>query len=238
MKRHVIHYLVASAAVMGSPVERIALPQPSTISEKMISAESAVGIILDIMQSGDDAPYIGEQVSQLEHALQAAQMATNTNPHDHEMIIAALLHDIGHLCAPQRSDTMEGVGIAQHENIGADFLQACGFSQRITETVRGHIQAKRYLVYKRPEYYHTISQASKTTLKHQGGPMSAQEARAFESDPFFSEKVQLRLWDEASKVIGQKVATLESYKDILLAHLTNTTANEHRRSLFLASGIY
>src|SRR5215831_11597843 len=123
--------------------------------------------------------YAGEKVTQLEHMVQAAQLAEEKG-YDEEVILAAFLHDIGHICvSAQGSNEMDGFGIKDHEEVGADFLQEKGFSKRLIRLVESHVQAKRYLTWKSAEYYNQLSEASKKTLEYQGGRMSEEEAKAF-----------------------------------------------------------
>lgn len=113
---------------------------------------------------------------------------------DEEFVLAALFHDIGHILGLEAFLEMEmdNCGILDHETIGAQFLYSLGFSYHCCQLVRNHVQAKRYLCYKNPDYYNELSEASKTTLRFQGGPMSAEEGRAFEKHPMFEEILLLR----------------------------------------------
>ena len=86
----------------------------------------------------------------------------------------------------------------------------------------GHVQAKRYLTFIVPDYYENLSEASKQTLAKQGGPMTEDEAEAFESDPLFQQKILMRYWDEEAKVAGLEVPDLESYRPMIIMHLKNT----------------
>lgn len=171
--------------------------------------------LLSLMEAASDRGYIGEPVSQLEHALQCAYFATNAGASS-ESILAALFHDIGHLCAPQGADEMEGLGIVRHEDIGANYLQKLGFSITVCELVRGHVQAKRFLTWKNPSYLEKLSSASRRTLDHQGGPMSEAEALAFEQDPLFKDKLRVRSWDEMAKDPKLKVPPLAFYIPMIL----------------------
>src|SRR5579862_7023039 len=120
--------------------------------------------------------YAGEKVTQLEHMAQAAQLAEEQG-YDEEVILAAFLHDIGHISEAAKGDNeMDGFGIVDHEELGAEFLREKGFSKKIARLVESHVEAKRYLTYKDPAYYANLSAASKRTLEYQGGPMTAEEA--------------------------------------------------------------
>jgi phosphonate degradation associated HDIG domain protein len=165
------------------------------------------------------ADYIGEPVSQVEHMVQAAQLAEGEG-YEEEVVLAAFFHDIGHLCEfVQPVVTMGGAGVADHETIGADFLIQKGFSERMGKLVQSHVPAKRYLTYKFPEYFEKLSPASKATLSYQGGMMSEEEARRFENDPYFPLYVKLREWDDKAKETNLPYVLLNKYKQMAIAHL-------------------
>src|ERR1700754_2839498 len=95
--------------------------------------------------------------------------------------------------------SMGGYGKKSHERIGADYLRSVGFPERVAKLVENHVQAKRYLTFKFPDYYNQLSEASRKTLEYQGGVMSAEEAHAFETDPLFETSIRMRKWDELAK---------------------------------------
>jgi putative nucleotidyltransferase with HDIG domain len=187
--------------------------------------EQVVEDIMAILQQGAAYDYIGEPISQLEHALQCAQRAKNANADD-ETIVAALLHDIGHLLV---HDDTNGLGAADHEKIGAAYVLEKGFSQKIADLIRGHVDAKRYLTFVNPTYYERLSSASKETLILQGGPMDEAQALEFEQQPYFKDKLLLRTWDEQSKLLNYIVDSLESYRELLLKVLTLYQAAHYKK---------
>ncbi len=161
-------------------------------------------------QSGHDA-HFGEPVTQLEHALQCACLAEQTGA-DNETVVAAFLHDIGHLLPPEwAGDYMDGYGTVDHEKLGADFLREQGFSEKVAQLIEHHVNAKRYLVFKHPDYFARLSEASVKTLAFQGGPMKPGEALAFETNPYFRGILQLRAWDEQAKIPGQPTPDMVHY---------------------------
>lgn len=175
--------------------------------------------LITILTSGHEREYIGEPVSQLEHALQAAYFATKSGAHELQ-ILAALLHDIGHLIGHEALDETNNLGVKQHESVGAEFLATMGAPQLVCELVRSHVDAKRYLVFKNADYRRKLSDASLQTLALQGGAMCQEEATAFERDPLFREKVALRNFDERAKVAGLVVPPCESYQALFERHFT------------------
>ncbi len=184
--------------------------------------------IFALLQRRGLEAYFGEPVSQIEHACQCAQFAEQEG-HDEEVILAALLHDIGHICALPGEEEMPGLGIMRHEQVGAFQLRKYGFSEKICRLVEGHVQAKRYLTFKDSHYYENLSEASRQTLKIQGGRMDAEEAEAFETNFLFEMMVKMRLWDEAGKEVGKPLPDMERYREMCLQHLQSEQDRSHHR---------
>ncbi|MES2888781.1 MAG: HD domain-containing protein, partial [Pseudomonadota bacterium] len=134
-----------------------------------------------------------ESVSALAHALQCAQLAEQARA-EPSLIAAALLHDIGHFLV--RTTPADDHRDDTHEVRALPFLYT-GFGAAVTEPVRLHVQAKRYLVATDPTYFATLSPASVHSLALQGGPMSLQQQHQFQAQPFHAEAVALRRWDDA-----------------------------------------
>ncbi|MFZ4543905.1 MAG: HD domain-containing protein [Saprospiraceae bacterium] len=171
--------------------------------------------IFDLYKRLGDKEYIGEPVSQLEHAEQAAHLAS-LETDDPYIILAAFLHDIGHICEPANlENSMNGFGMISHEKVGADFLRKMEIPERIAYLVEQHVQAKRYLTYSQPEYFNQLSTASKMTLEFQGGIMTPLEALSFEENDDFLVILRLRQWDEAAKEIGQNLNFIDHYENML-----------------------
>jgi phosphonate degradation associated HDIG domain protein len=145
--------------------------------------------------------YLGEPVTQTEHALQAAHAAEQAGAGS-ALIAAALLHDVGHLLDADSPDprAREATDF-RHEDRGADWL-ARHFGPEVVEPIRLHVAAKRYLCATDARYYHQLSEASKASLQLQKGPFSAREARQFEQGLHFRAALALRRWDESAKVAG------------------------------------
>jgi phosphonate degradation associated HDIG domain protein len=169
------------------------------------------------MYGSDD--YIGEPISQLEHMLQAALLAEEGG-YNEEVILATLFHDIGHLVvAIQSLEKMEGVGVVDHEKIGAQYLAQKGFSPRLCRLVQSHVKAKRYLTFKYPDYYNKLSAASKQTLVLQGGRMIETEADLFEIEPDHKLILQMREWDDKAKEKNIALPPLHKYQQMAVQHL-------------------
>jgi phosphonate degradation associated HDIG domain protein len=183
--------------------------------EKNKQIDELFGLLLNNGQ----ADYIGEPISQIEHAAQAAALAEQANAPD-DIVIAALLHDIGHLLPNQTP--MGDYGNLDHETLGADYLKKMGFPDATCALIKGHVQAKRYLTYKYPAYHQKLSEASKATLVQQGGMMTEEEAAMFESDPLFEWHLKMRAWDELAKMEQVPLPDFIKYKNICLRLLQTT----------------
>jgi predicted HD phosphohydrolase len=183
-----------------------------------VRIDSIIDTVFEVLGRGENQDYIGEDVSQLTHALEAAQLAREDGASD-TLILASLVHDTGHTYAPEDGARMGDYGAMDHDQIGAEWLKSLGFGPEITDLVAGHVQAKRYLVATDQSYYDKLSAASKETLKMQGGPMTSAEVEAFKAAPFLSDKVRLRTYDERAKIVGWTVPDLESYRPLFRVYL-------------------
>ena len=179
---------------------------------------TAADRVLNLLSTSGQAEYHGEQVSQLEHALQAAHLAAEDDG-DEQEIIAALLHDIGHIW-PVEGRQVTSVGVVEHDEVGAQALRELGFSDDVADIVSGHVAAKRYLVATDEAYAAKLSDVSVESLRLQGGPMSAEEVQDFQRSPNWRSKVRVRTWDDRAKTPGADVPDLESYREMITAHLS------------------
>lgn len=159
-----------------------------------------------------------EVVTQAEHALQCAKLAEMAGS-DNALIVAALLHDIGHMLHKLGPEPAAKGIDDRHEAVGAGWL-ARAFGPAVTEPIRMHVDAKRYLCAVDPDYFDTLSPASVRSLQLQGGPMNAEEVASFDENPHFSAAVQLRRWDEAAKVAGERTPSFSYYTNLFDAVLT------------------
>jgi gamma-butyrobetaine dioxygenase len=151
---------------------------------------------------GSDA-YLGEPVTQLEHALQAAALASAGGA-PLSLVLAALLHDVGWLVGGSDGD---------HAAAGAAFVEPLGAD--VAEPIRLHVEAKRWLCTTSPGYRDRLSTASERTLQLQGGLLDPDGVRAFESSRHAEAALALRRWDDDAKVPGLHVAPLSDYEHLL-----------------------
>jgi phosphonate degradation associated HDIG domain protein len=162
---------------------------------------------------GSDA-YFGEKVTQAEHALQSAALA-EAEQASPALIVAALLHDVGHLIHTGGEDIAERGIDARHEAIGAAYL-ARHFGATVVEPVRLHVPAKRYLCAIDKTYWRDLSPASKRSLDLQGGIFSPDEAEEFAGLPQAQDAVRLRRWDDQAKIVGLETRSVEAYRDLII----------------------
>ena len=173
--------------------------------------------ILDFLQDlfarrGAEA-YLGEIVTMAQHMEQSAACAEADGAPD-ALIAAALLHDIGHFVGDFPLDALENGVDNLHEESGAQLL-AHYYPAEITEPVRLHVAAKRYLCAIDPEYQRKLSEASVQSLMVQGGPMNADEIAEFESNPHHRDAVRVRRYDDDGKVAGLTIKPFVDYHALL-----------------------
>ena len=171
-------------------------------------SENIVDYLLELLEKkGSDIQYGNEDVTQLEHALQCAELAEQNNKSD-AFITAALLHDIGHLLYEDKDPIHEGKD-GVHEDLGADYLSKY-FSEEVTLPIE-HVASKRYLAVE-DGYYDQLSEASKESLKVQGGIFTKQEAEEFINKPQMREAVEMRRYDDQAKILNKTTPSVEHFR--------------------------
>ena len=153
------------------------------------------------------AEHYDEEIGQLDHALQTAELAAAGGAAEH-LVGAALLHDAGHLLA------LRGGPVGPHERTAPAFLAEL-FPASVTTPIALHVAAKRYLCAVEPAYHAGLSAGSQRSLRRQGGPMAADELATFQATPGWADAVALRRWDDAGKVDGAAVPGLADYEPLL-----------------------
>ena len=165
--------------------------------EQTLTQANIVEFLADIFERRGGEEYLGEPVTMAEHMLQGATIAERDG-HSEEIIVAALLHDIGHFTSEFGTFRMDDTEDRYHEEAGARVLESF-FPSIVTDCVRYHVAAKRYLCATRPEYLARLSAASVHSLNLQGGPMGADEVAAFEKNPNLQDIITVRYLDDAGK---------------------------------------
>lgn len=187
-------------------------------------SEDIVNEISRLFRERGGSQYGGEAVTQLEHALQAAMLAEAEGAGE-ALISAALLHDIGHLLHDLPEDAPEDGVDDVHEERAHRWL-GDHFGPEVTEPIRLHVDAKRYLCAVEPSYRATLSVPSQRSMELQGGAFTAEEAREFESRPYFQEGTRLRRWDDLAKVAGLATPPLDHFLPLVAAACRMATTIE------------
>lgn len=169
--------------------------------------------ILNLFNERGHSEYGGEAVTQLEHALQCATLARQAHASD-ALITASLLHDVGHILHDLPDNTPD-TGIDDfHENLAAQFLEKY-FPPSVSEPVRLHVAAKRYICTIEPEYLEHLSAPSIQSFEIQGGMMTEEEIRTFEQNSFHQDAVQLRRWDDLAKDPDWQTDPIETFSEYI-----------------------
>ncbi|MDO5758929.1 MAG: HD domain-containing protein [Rhodobacterales bacterium] len=166
------------------------------MSEKL-TPQTIVPFLAGIFERRGGEEYLGEPVTMAQHMLQGAALAERANMPE-RIIVAALLHDIGHFTSEFGTYHPDDTHDRHHEEAGAEVLEEF-FPTVVTDCVRYHVAAKRYLCATKPEYFKRLSAASVHSLNLQGGPMGADEVTEFERNPNLEEIIQVRYLDDAGK---------------------------------------
>ena len=171
--------------------------------------------IIDLYNEYGAKNYIGEGVTQTQHSIQAALLAREESG-DEEAVVAALLHDIGHLLGMKYNlEDMKDLRCLYHEYVGSEALMRAGLNEKICFLIRNHVNAKRYLVTMSQEYYDNLSESSKRTLNYQGGIMLEQELSDFENNPLFELIIKMRKWDEKAKVKDMAIPEFKEFREVI-----------------------
>lgn len=176
----------------------------------MQTLESIEQLIALFSKHGD--VHYGEDVTQTQHMIQCALLAQQENDSD-EMVVAALLHDVGHFIGAQE-DTGSPEEDFHHEVLGARFLKGL-FTNEVTHPIQLHVAAKRYMCAKDRAYFQSLSPASKHSLALQGGPMTPRQCTKFENGPYFDKAIRLRYYDDHGKELGLDLPELSHFEPLL-----------------------
>lgn len=169
--------------------------------------------LIETLGTHGHARYDGEDVSQLQHALQAATLALGEGA-PANLVAAALFHDIGHL-AHELGEHASAHGLDdRHEYRALGWLKPV-FDADVWEPVHLHVEAKRYLCCVETDYIGQLSEESVASLALQGGPMTPDAARAFADRPYAQDAVRLRRWDDAAKDIDAQTPSLVYFAEYL-----------------------
>ena len=160
--------------------------------------------------------YIGEKVTMSEHMIQTAMLAEKAKCND-DLICSCLLHDYGHFILDNPDELVKENLDGKHEDIGYEYLKNI-FKKEIIEPIKYHVQAKRYLA-RDKNYFELLSEASKISLKLQGGVLNDDESTKFEEQDYFKSTILLRKFDDAAKKTDIKMKSIHDYKKLLTSKL-------------------
>jgi len=168
-----------------------------------------------IFTTGIAEEYLGEDVKLVEHMLQCGDLAKDAGAPDY-LVVASLLHDIGHLLVDDAHAAQDAGIDMHHDAVGARWIEE-RFPATVSEPVRLHVAAKRYLVTTNHDYLSKLSHASVQTLYMQGGPLSQEEVIDFISREGAEDAVRVRLWDDLAKVRDKSTSSLKDFEPLITA---------------------
>ena len=160
--------------------------------------------------------YIGEKVTISEHMIQSAMIAEKAKSQN-SLICSCLLHDYGHFILEDPDELVRKKVDGKHEYIGYEYLKKF-FKKEVVEPIKYHVLAKRYLA-RNEKYFNSLSDASKTSLKLQGGVLNIKESKEFKKKDFFKHSIKLRKFDEVAKKTNIKIKSIVDYKELLNSQL-------------------
>ena len=160
--------------------------------------------------------YIGEKLTMSEHMIQSAMLAEKSKCNDN-LICSCLLHDYGHFLIENPDNLVKINKDGEHEAIGYEYLKKF-FKKEIVEPIRHHVLAKRYLA-RNKKYFNFLSEASKISLKLQGGVLNDKESKEFKKKKYFKNSILVRKFDEAAKKTNIKMKSIDNYKSLLKSKL-------------------
>ncbi len=175
--------------------------------------QDVIDFLLQLFAARGAEEYMGEKVSMAQHMEQSAACAVADGAAD-SLVVAALLHDVGHFVTDLPIESLERGVDNHHEQVCADYL-APHFPPEVTEPIRLHVAAKRYLCATDADYLGRLSDASINSLRVQGGPMNAAEIETFEANPYHRDAVRLRRYDDDGKVTGLRIEPIGEYRSLL-----------------------
>ncbi len=193
-----------------------------------LDQEGFMALLADIFYRKGSDSYLGEPVTMSEHMLQCAALAEQSGESD-AVVTAGFLHDIGHYVQEFPEEYIRLEIDNRHECAGADLLEQF-FPMEVTEPVRWHVQAKRYLCAKEDSYFKELSEASMKSLAWQGGPLDPVEARAFENNPHGEAIIRVRRYDDDAKIPGVTTPPVSHYLDIARRVMSQSPALQNRSS--------
>ena len=167
-------------------------------------------ILCEIIDQRGSCSFYDEEITQLQHALQCATLAIESNESD-KFITASLFHDLGHMLTGEDVNNHDFLNNDQyHENVAESFLSKY-FTEKVNYSIKMHVIAKRYLCSVQSDYYDNLSDGSKRSFKLQGGYLNKDTIRKLESHKYFEDAVRLRNYDDKAKIKGKKTEAISFF---------------------------
>ena len=160
--------------------------------------------------------YIGEKLTMSDHMIQSAMLAEKAKSNDN-LVCSCLLHDYGHFIIEDPYSLVNNNKDGEHETIGYEYLKKF-FNKEIVEPIKYHVLAKRYLA-RNKKYFNFLSEASKKSLKLQGGILNDDESKEFKKKKYFKNSILVRKFDEVAKKTNIRMKSIDSYKSLLKSKL-------------------
>lgn len=194
----------------------------TTADFSTLTRNNIVAFLADIFERRGSEEYLGEPVTMAQHMLQGALFAEKADEPE-IIVVAALLHDVGHFTSEFGMFSMADAKDRFHEEAGAEVLERF-FPPLVTDCVRHHVAAKRYLCATDEGYFGELSEASVHSLNLQGGPMDADEIAEFETNPNLAAIVRVRRYDDAGKLPEFATKPFSHYVPVIQRVLDNHAA--------------
>ena len=183
--------------------------------DTIYTIDEKIEMIMNLYKTHGNTNYFGEKVTKTEHMIQCALEAQKNNE-DEFIVLACLLHDIGHFLA---QDNMNGLGVIEHGLLGYYYLKDLNMDARICYLIKKHVDAKRYLVTIDENNYNNLSDASKKTLEYQGGKMTKEELISMEIDDEFLNILKVRKYDDMGKSEDKEIPDIETFIPLIRKYL-------------------
>jgi predicted HD phosphohydrolase len=166
-----------------------------------------------------------ESVTQLDHSIQTAMLARKYNAKS-SLVVASLLHDIGHIILNENDLKVDFLHLdLNHEIVGAKWLEKV-FPESVTEPIKLHVPAKRYLCTIDKNYYKKLSFSSKKSFNLQGGIMNNEEENEFLNNNYYMDALKLRKWDEKAKKKNMTMLPINDFKKDILSVIKKENIND------------
>ena len=190
---HSAHIDTASNSRKAAPKGSI----DTASSQSGVGSGLSIADIFDLFARKGQQQYDGEAVTHLQHALQTALLAEEAHA-DCELIVACLLHDLGHMLPASTVPGSESLPQQVHQNRVLPLLRPL-FGPGVLDPIKLHVDARRYLCATEAGYYASLSASALLSLEQEGGVFDAEQVDQFIRQPHAAQAVALRRWDDKAR---------------------------------------